>query len=129
MSTYAALTLVGHVGQDGELKNLGTQNEPRYVLNFSIATQNRKDQATLWTRASVWGPRAQALAKYITKGSLVMVTGQPLPPKAFKRADNTFGSSLEMFANEVVLLPSATKSQADNDATFAANADVEAISI
>jgi len=106
MSTIAKLTLIGHLGNNAELRNVGPADNLRAVLNFSVATQNRKDQPTLWTRCSLWGNRAESLAQYMTKGTLVMVDAIPLPPKVFRRADGTYDTSLEAIANDVVLLSS-----------------------
>ena len=107
--TKAILVLIGHLGGDAVLKNLGDATTPRYVLNFSIATQQRKDQPTLWTRVSFWGPRAQAVAPYMTKGTLVSVEGFPLPAKAFQRQDGSVAASNDAIANDIQLLSAQVK--------------------
>ena len=73
MSTLIA---VGNVGRDGELRTLqdGTK-----VLSFSIADSigYGDKKRTQWLGCALFGKRAESLAQYITKGSLVEVVGTP----------------------------------------------------
>lgn len=78
------ITVTGHLGRDAELKYTSNGNP---VLELSIAdTPRRKNRDTgewedagdtVWFRASVWGPMAEALGNAGTaaKGAQVTVTG------------------------------------------------------
>lgn len=74
-----SLTIAGNVGKDAELRR--TQGgDP--VLNFSVAVDNGKDQNgnkrdATWFNASIWGKRAEALERHITKGSKLVLRGRP----------------------------------------------------
>ena len=73
------LIISGNVGPRVELRR--TQNgDP--VLNFSVAVDQGKDtqgnkRDAKWFECALWGKRAEALERYITKGSKVTVSGRP----------------------------------------------------
>lgn len=66
--------LSGNIGGDAELRN--TQSG-KAVLNFTMATTEKfKDkELTEWHRCTMWGPRAEKIAQYLTKGTRVIVNG------------------------------------------------------
>jgi single stranded DNA-binding protein len=70
-------TAAGNVGSDGELKHLDGGD---VVLNFSVATDHydskKKERVTEWVEISMWGKRAEAVAKFITKGTPVVAFGE-----------------------------------------------------
>lgn len=70
------------------LGNLGDKPELRYtqagvaVLNFRMATSEsyvdknkERQERTDWHSVVVWGPRAEALSRFLGKGSSVLVEG------------------------------------------------------
>ena len=101
MPNHSSITVVGHVGKDPELKDLGNTQ----VLNWSMAVnykRGRVDQ-TNWYRVALFGKRAEVLAQYVKQGDPIMVTGE-FYTRDYERNDGTPGYSLEINANEVVLL-------------------------
>ena len=69
--------VVGRVGNDAEVTY--TQSGIP-VAKFSIAVDNGKDKegerkAATWFKANLWRERAEKLAQYIKKGSVVAVSG------------------------------------------------------
>lgn len=73
------LTIAGNVGKDGKLNHPGGSDA---VLNFSLAVDNGKDRdgndrPPTWYDCAIWGKRAEALEKYITKGTKLTVSGRP----------------------------------------------------
>lgn len=68
-------TFAGRLGQDGVLR---TTPKGDQVVGFSLAVDERKGQekTTLWVECSLWGKRAEALAQYLSKGTVVAVSGQ-----------------------------------------------------
>lgn len=73
------LTIAGIVGRDAKLNHPGN-GDP--VLNFSIAVDNGKDRdgkdrTPTWFDCAIWGKRAEALEKYIVKGTKLTVSGRP----------------------------------------------------
>lgn len=73
------LVIAGAVGKDAVLRRTQGGDE---VLNFSLAVSNGKDRdgndrPSTWFDCSLWGPRAEKLQRYITKGCKLTVTGRP----------------------------------------------------
>lgn len=72
MNTWS---IAGRIGKDAEIRR--TTNG-KAVAGFSVAVDQRKGQekTTLWVDCSLWGPRGEALAQHLTKGSVVAVAGE-----------------------------------------------------
>lgn len=68
------VSLAGNVGKDAKL-NSGRDGDK--VLNFSIAVDNGKDKDPTWWDCAVWGKRAEALERYILKGTKLAISGRP----------------------------------------------------
>jgi single-strand DNA-binding protein len=77
MST--AITILGNTGRDVELRYT-PQGTP--VANFSIAsntvrnTRDGQQKKTDWFNVSAFGKQAETLAKYLNKGSQILVRGK-----------------------------------------------------
>lgn len=70
--------LIGRVGKDAELRNVGDAQ----VLTFSLATSERwtasngeKKERTSWHAVEYWGNGAKVLQEFITKGRELAVDG------------------------------------------------------
>ena len=74
--------LIGRVGQTPELKGDITK-----VVNLSLATTEKwkKDgetkEKTEWHRLVFWGKLAEIVAKYVSKGSLIYISGKLVTEK------------------------------------------------
>lgn len=68
------ITIAGRLGKDAVLRKT---NGGDSVLGFSVATDDGygENKRTIWFDCSVWGKRADALAKHLVKGSVVAVAG------------------------------------------------------
>lgn len=97
---YAHATIVGHLGRDAEVKAVGE----RTVINFTIAVSRKvKDvESTTWWRVAYW-TKSDKVAQYLTKGTPVLVTGEPYT-REFEKKEGGKGMSLEIDAREVKLL-------------------------
>ncbi|MBV9480585.1 MAG: single-stranded DNA-binding protein [Acidobacteria bacterium] len=74
--TFNQCTFIDHVGADAKLLTTGTE---KTFLKFRLAVSDisGKDKAVLWLTVLVWnGERAEKLAPFVLKGSLVLVTGR-----------------------------------------------------
>jgi single-strand DNA-binding protein len=75
------VTIIGHLGQDLELRYLPTSGQP--VTGFSVATDesftgkdgNRQERVE-WHNIVVFGKLAETCAKYLAKGREVYVEGR-----------------------------------------------------
>jgi len=70
-------TFAGHVGKDA---NLEYTKSGKAVASFTFAVNNGKDESgkdrqPSWIKAVLWEKKAEALAKHITKGRMVAVSG------------------------------------------------------
>ena len=73
--------LIGNVGQDPEVRNIGTGET---VASVSVATSERwkdkqtgeRKEKTEWHRIVVWGKLAEIVRDYVQKGSKVAITGK-----------------------------------------------------
>ena len=73
------LLIAGNVGKDATLRR--TQGGDA-VLSFSLAVDNGKDREgnarpSTWFDCSLWGKRAEALERHITKGLKLTLQGRP----------------------------------------------------
>jgi single-strand DNA-binding protein len=73
------LMIAGTVGRDAVLRRT---NGGDAVLGFSLAVDNGKDKdgnkrPATWFDCSVWGKRAEALERHITKGLKLALSGRP----------------------------------------------------
>ncbi len=68
------ISFIGRLGKDAELKDISGTS----CLSFSVASDvGFKDKKTTnWFRCAVWGKQADALHKYLTKGTKIMVCGE-----------------------------------------------------
>lgn len=107
-SGYLKTIACGNLGADAELRDVGDTS----VASFSVACtegwrskNGEKKEHTEWVRCSLWGPRAQGLARYLTKGTRVLVEGTPRTRKYTDR-DGHEKYATDVRVNEVVLLGS-----------------------
>lgn len=71
-------TIAGTVSQVRELKQVGDKQ----VFNFSVAVSNGKNADGSWRDSSfwdcsVWDKRAEAVSRFLTKGTKIAVIGRP----------------------------------------------------
>jgi single-strand DNA-binding protein len=99
--------LIGHVGQDPEVKNL---EGGKKLANLSIATNEvyykengDKVEKTEWHRVTAWGKTAEIIEKYVTKGKEVAIEGK-LTHRSYDDKDGVKRFITEVVANELLLL-------------------------
>ena len=104
---YQQITLVGNLGADPEMRSTQGGTE---VCNLNVATSNKYRNRdgemvddTTWFRVAVWGKQAESCAKYLEKGSKVLVTGR-VGARAFIGRDGDARASLEVNASTVKFL-------------------------
>ena len=98
--------LIGHVGQDPEIKQL----ENGRVANFTIATnesytnaKGEKVEQTEWHRVSAWGKTVDIIEQLLKKGSHVAIEGK-LTHRSYDDKDGNKRYITEVVANELVML-------------------------
>lgn len=70
-----SVNIIGNIGNDIDVKYTGNGNA---VTNINVAVNeySNGEQVTQWFRVTVWGEKAENLAKYCGKGSKVGVSGR-----------------------------------------------------
>jgi len=108
MSSYNSITIVGNLGRDPEQRSIGDGD--RSVTSFPVATsrkyktrdgQDKED--TQWHSVQVWGPQGDNCAKYLNKGSLVLVSGE-MRYRKYTGKDEVERISAEISADKVQFL-------------------------
>ncbi len=99
--------LIGHVGQEPEIKNL---EGGKKLANFSIATNEAyykengdKVEKTEWHRITAWGKTAEIIEKFVVKGKEVGIEGK-LATRSYDDKDGNKKYITEIIANEILLL-------------------------
>jgi single-strand DNA-binding protein len=100
MPNHSQAEIIGHLGRNADVKPVGE----RFVIKFSVAVSRKvKDvESTTWWNVSYWS-KSERLAQYLTKGTPVFVSGEPVL-REYDKKDGTKGQSLDLDAKEVKLL-------------------------
>jgi len=99
-------TLLGNLGADPELRYT---NSGKAVLNMRLATTESyldankvRQESTQWHTVTLWGKRGEALAKFLTKGSRILVEGS-IRNSSYEDKDGNKRYKSEVVANNIVL--------------------------
>ena len=112
--------LVGNIGKDPELREL---SDGAVVTKVSLATTEiyraklgNSISDTQWHTVVFWRSLAQLAAKYLRKGSLVLVEGK-IQNRKYEDAQGALKFTTEILANRLLMLdrPAAGKDQKPDD--------------
>ena len=103
MASLNKVQLIGRVGRDPEIKNLGSSK----VAKFSIAISEKYkgEERTEWQNIAIWNKTADFAEKYVSKGSLVYVEGK-IQTKAWDDANGNKRFSTEIVGFNLQILSS-----------------------
>lgn len=92
-------TFTGRLGADADLR---TTQSGEKVLGFRVANDvgYGERKTTQWVDCSLWGRRAESLVEYMTKGKMVVISGE-VTLREFEKRDGTRGAGLAVRVNEV----------------------------
>jgi single-strand DNA-binding protein len=111
MASYNKITLVGNVGRDPELKEIGNSK----VVDVSIAVnepaRGQNPEKTEWYRVSFWDRKAEIIAQYVKKGSQMLVEGKLSVRTYFDNNSQKERYSLEVAGLDFVLLGNKTQGE------------------
>lgn len=98
--------LIGHVGQEPEIKNFND----RKFASISLATNDyyynakgEKVENTEWHKITAWGKPAEIIEKYVVKGKEIGIEGK-LTHRSYEDKNGEKRYVTEIVANEVLLL-------------------------
>ena len=99
--------LIGHVGQEPEIKNL---DGGKKVANITMATNEvyyrengDKVEKTEWHKVKAWGKVAEIIEKYVTKGKEICIEGK-LAYSDYLDKNGEKRYVTEVVANDILLL-------------------------
>src|ERR1700729_2098876 len=111
------VTLMGNLTRDPELRQTPTGQN---VTSFSLALNRAyKDQSGEWQEATdyidcvCWGPLAERVAQYLSKGRRCLVQGR-LQSRSWEQ-DGNKRSKVEVLANDVTFLDSRGSGGGDDN--------------
>ena len=101
------VTLLGTVGKDPVLKEIGSENK---VANFSLATgksykdkQDQWQEKTTWHNIQVWNKLAEKAVKSITVGTMVFIKGE-ISNREYDDKDGNKRHITEIIASSILVL-------------------------
>lgn len=103
MASLCKVVLIGRVGRDPESRYL---NNGDAVVNFSLATSNRKKDGvddTQWHRITAYGKVAEVIGNYVKKGSLIYIEGS-LKYGKFRDKEGNEKNTIDIIANQMQML-------------------------
>ena len=107
MASFNRVILLGNLGQDPELRHTANQVA---VGNLSIATTDyrkgsdgEKQEFTEWSRVVVWNKTAENCAKFLKKGSSVLVEGR-LQTRSYEDKEGVKRYVTEVVASSVTFV-------------------------
>lgn len=107
MNLRNRVQLIGHVGQDPEIKNF--END-RKLANLNLAThevykneKGDKVEETQWHRVIAWGKNAEIIEKYVGKGKEIAIEGK-LVHRQYDDKNGEKKYITEVVANDLLLL-------------------------
>ncbi|MBZ0285703.1 MAG: single-stranded DNA-binding protein [Anaerolineae bacterium] len=115
MFSYMSTTLVGHVGNNPDLRY--TQ-AGKAVCNFSLAVNLRRGEGkeiVRWFRVACWEQLAETANQYIKKGDPVMVVAGDISASAYAGSDGKPAAGLEVTARQLVFLRSKGETETESE--------------
>ena len=106
MPNYNKATVIGHLGQDPELRYTGSGTA---VCNVSLATTEKfkRDgelvKETTWHKIVLWGRLAETCGEYLKKGDAAMFVG-PIQNRQYEDREGNTKYITEIKALEMVML-------------------------
>ncbi len=104
--------LTGRLGAAPETREVGDTT----VTSFSLATDTGwgDNKKTMWSRINVWGAQGQACQKYLNKGSILLVEGEPVVaddggPRTYTNNEGEVKATYEVRASKTVFIQTVPK--------------------
>ena len=120
--------LIGNLGQDPELRHTSGGDA---VLNMRLATSESyldrskvRQERTEWHTVVIWGKRAEALSKFLTKGSRVFIEGS-LRSSSYDDRDGVKRYKTEIVAEKLTMLGGWKKGNGEKEPVAVAEGEEE----
>ena len=110
--------IIGRLGRDPEMRYTPSG---RPVTTFSVATsrswntsEGERRSETEWFNIVAWGSLAEICNQYLVKGQQVYIEGR-LQTRSWEDNDGKKHSSVEVVANEMIMLGDRRKTNQEDD--------------
>ena len=134
MYGLATISVLGRLGADPELREVTVTRDGMptaiSVVSFPIAVNYKKqsgEEVTEWFTAEAWGRRAEILAKYLSKGRVIYVTGTPKVDTWFDKRSGEPRARIVVKIEKFSFIDSSAGSSARNTNDYGPEMDVESI--
>ena len=119
MASLSTIQIIGNLGKDPETRFI---QSGRQVTSFNVAVNRvspasgdrERREETEWFRVSCWGQLATTAEQFLQKGRRVYVSGR-FSSRQYTATDGQQRTSLEINADQLVLLDSAQRSEGGDD--------------
>lgn len=111
---YHSTTIVGRVGSTTPMRYT-PDGTPVTSLSVAVNVGYGDKKRTVWYRVSCWRKTAEAVNQYVTKGQMLLVTGELTDPKPYQDKQGEWRASLDLVAHTVKFLSSKGERQADSE--------------
>ncbi|MDO4271822.1 MAG: single-stranded DNA-binding protein, partial [Candidatus Saccharibacteria bacterium] len=124
--SFSKIILMGNLTADPDQRTTPNGQE---LTSFSLAvnTRNGRDESTAFYRCTMWGKRGEAIARYVSKGQPLLVSGT-LSVRSYQAKDGTERQSLEVNVDDFSFVggrngnnSGATRTKEDDTETAASN--------
>lgn len=102
------ITVIGRLGKDAEIKDVNGKR----VMELTIADNYKASgkEETIWRKATFWDDTYRKLEQYLTKGSLLSVTGEDKPARIYN-SNGEDKVALSMTGKMVQFIPTGKKQE------------------
>ncbi len=110
MPNFSMIQLIGHLGRDISIKDVGDKK----VASVSLAVSKKRggNESTSWYELNFWNRQAEVAAQYLVKGSAVMIVGEPeIEEFELKKGDRAgqMATKVKVFVKEFTMLDGKKK--------------------
>lgn len=132
MLTVNEVKILGYLGDNPEIRTTSKNADTRKIARFSVATTERwtdketgeVKERTEWHKIVAFGKPAEVVEKYLSKGSLVLISGK-LSTDKWQDDNGTdhYSTSIVVQGNKGIILldkPEAQQEEADKEEGLAA---------
>ena len=111
--SFSKIVIMGNLTADPEQR---TTPNGRELTSFTIAVNTRtgagREENTTFYRCTMWGNRGEAIAKYVSKGQQLLVSGT-LSARSYQTKDGTERQSLEINVDDFSFVGSRRSQESD----------------
>lgn len=111
--SFSKIVIMGNLTADPEQR---TTPNGRELTSFTIAVNTRtgagREENTTFYRCTMWGNRGEAIAKYVSKGQQLLVSGA-LSTRSYQTKDGTERQSLEINVDDFSFVGSRRSQEGD----------------